>query len=315
MLNISQECGHHAHSASDSGGKRALWTALVISVVFMIAEVLGAVWTGSLALMADAGHMLTDVAALALSLFAAWISSRPATPTKTYGYYRVEIFAALLNGVGLLAIASYIVWESLVRLQQPRLVIAGPMLLIAALGLIANLACARILFRSQSANLNVKGALFHVLGDALGSIAAIVAGLCMLLWDWYLADPLTSLLVSVLILLGAWRILRDSTDILLEGTPEHIDIRLMERELATIEGVDSIHDLHVWSISSGMTSMSCHVVVSGQRDRQELLSALKAILRNSYHIHHSTIQLEEENSWSAATGICEKADCGFPGIR
>jgi cobalt-zinc-cadmium efflux system protein len=189
------------------------------------------------------------------------------------------------------------------------------MLLIATLGLIANLACARILFRSQSSNLNVRGALFHVLGDALGSIAAIVAGLCMLLWDWYLADPLTSLLVSVLILFGAWRILRDSTDILLEGTPGHIDIRLMERELATIEGVDSIHDLHVWSISSGMTSMSCHAVVSGQRDRQELLSALKAILRNNYHIHHSTIQLEEENSGSVATEICEKADCGFSGTR
>jgi cobalt-zinc-cadmium efflux system protein len=314
MLTPSQDCTNHALPPADLRARQALWIALVISAVFMVAEVLGGYWTGSLALMADAGHMLTDVAALTLSLFAAWIASRPATPQKTYGYYRVEIFAALLNGIGLAAISLAIVYQSYIRLQEPREVLAGPMLAIAVLGLIANAACARILYHAKSGSLNVKGALFHVLGDALGSVAAILAGVCMLVWGWYLADPITSLLVSVLILYGAWRILKDSVDILLEGTPAHIDIRAMERELAGVEGVASIHDLHVWSINSGMTSMSCHAVVTGQRNRQDLLSGLNAVLRNQFRVDHSTIQLEEMNTSSEVMEACGRTRCGFAGI-
>jgi cobalt-zinc-cadmium efflux system protein len=314
MLTPSQDCTSHAPPSADLRTRQALWIALLISVVFMIAEVLGAYWTDSLALMADAGHMLTDVGALALSLFAVWIASRPATPQKTYGYYRVEIFAALLNGIGLAAISLAIVYQSYIRLQQPHEVLAGPMLAIAVLGLIANAACAMILYHSHSDSLNVKGALLHVMGDALGSVAAIVAGVCMLYWNWYLADPITSMLVSVLIFYGAWRILKDSVDILLEGTPAHIDICAMERELATVEGVASIHDLHVWSINSGMTSMSCHAVVTGQRNRQELLSGLNAVLRSQFRVDHSTIQLEELNTQSELAEACGRTRCGFAGI-
>jgi cobalt-zinc-cadmium efflux system protein len=314
MLTPSQDCKSHTRPSADLRTRQALWIALLISAVFMIAEVLGAYWTDSLALMADAGHMLTDVGALALSLFAVWIASRPATPQKTYGYYRVEIFAALLNGIGLVAISLAIVYQSYSRLQQPHEVLAGPMLAIAALGLIANAACAMILYHAHSDSLNVKGALLHVLGDALGSVAAMVAGVCMLFWNWYLADPIASLLVSVLIFYGAWRILKDSVDILLEGTPAHIDICAMERELATVEGVASIHDLHVWSINSGMISMSCHAVVTGQRNRQELLSGLNAVLRSQFRVDHSTIQLEELNTQSELAEACGRTCCGFAGI-
>lgn len=266
---------------------------MFISSVFMLAEAVGGYFTNSLALMADAAHMVTDVAALALSLFAVWITTRPATPRKTYGFYRVEILAALVNGVSLVVIALGILYYAHRRLLEPPEINALPMMLIAIIGLMANLACAYLLARTRSSNLNVRGALLHVLADALGSVGAILAGMAMLLWNWYLADALISMLVAFLILYSSWRLLKDSVDILLEGTPAHINIESMARELCTVEGVASIHDLHVWTITSGMLSMSCHAVVEGECNRHELLRRLNLLLRRQFSIEHSTIQLED----------------------
>jgi cobalt-zinc-cadmium efflux system protein len=315
MLTYSGNCSSQNQQRGDSRNLGALWMALAITFVFMLGEAVGGYWTNSLVLLADAGHMLTDVAALGLGLFAAWISSRPATPRKTYGYYRVEILAAMINGCGLLAISMLILYESWVRLQQPREVSAGPMLAIAFAGLIANLACARILYRTHSHSLNVRGAMLHVMGDALGSVAAMIAGICMLLWNWYVADPITSVVVSMLIFYGACRLVKDSVDILLEGTPAGIDVPALENGLARVDGVASIHDLHVWSITSGMISMSCHAVVNGRRDRQEMLAGMNAVLRDRFRIYHSTIQLEEESQQGGHEDFCRAANCGFAGAR
>jgi cobalt-zinc-cadmium efflux system protein len=186
-------------------------------------------------------------------------------------------------------ICYYAYW----RILAPPKVQALPMLIIAVIGLLVNLICARILWRSESNNLNIRGALLHVLGDALGSVGAILAGITMLLWQWYLTDPIISIFVALLILYSSWRLLKDCVDILLESTPAHVDIKSMERELARVDGVASIHDLHVWSITSGLLSMSCHAVLNGSRDRHELLRRLNAILRSKFFIHHSTIQFEE----------------------
>lgn len=294
----------HTHTHSYVQGKDGLRQALIISGGFMLAEAAGGYLTNSLALMADAGHMLTDVAALALSLFAVWISSRPATPEKTYGFYRVEILAALVNGVSLVVIALLIFYHSYQRLQQPPEVLAVPMLVIAILGLMANLLCARLLYKTHCESLNVRGALLHVLGDALGSLGAVIAGVSMALWNWYLADPITSILVALLILYSSWRLLKDSVDILLEGAPAHINVDSLEKELTTVEGIASIHDLHVWTITSGLLSMSCHAVVEGDHNRQELLQRLHNILRRGFSIEHSTIQLEEVSLQHEETNTC-----------
>ena len=287
----------HSHPASSecpgSTQQSALKIALGLTSLFTIVEFLGGWFTNSLALMADAGHMLTDVAALGLSIFALWFSSRPATAAKTYGFFRVEILAALANGTTLVVISAIIFYESYYRMKDPPEIKSGIMLSIAALGLVINLACAYFLHRSQQSSLNLRGAFLHVAADAVSSVGAIVAGLLMLFKKWYLADPLTSFLVGGLILYCSWRLVRDSVDILLEGTPAHIDLDLVRSELCKVEGVESIHDLHVWTLTSGMHAMSCHAVLSGNEDRHKILKELSQIVRLQFKIDHTTIQLEE----------------------
>ncbi|PYV45338.1 MAG: cation transporter [Acidobacteria bacterium] len=287
----------HSHPASSecpgSTQQSALKIALGLTSLFTIVEFLGGWFTNSLALMADAGHMLTDVAALGLSIFALWFSSRPATAAKTYGFFRVEILAALANGTTLVVISAIIFYESYYRMKDPPEIKSGIMLSIAALGLVINLACAYFLHRSQQSSLNLRGAFLHVAADAVSSVGAIVAGLLMLFKKWYLADPLTSFLVGGLILYSSWRLVRDSVDILLEGTPAHIDLDLVRSELCKVEGVESIHDLHVWTLTSGMHAMSCHAVLSGNEDRHKILKELSQIVRLQFKIDHTTIQLEE----------------------
>ena len=261
----------------------------------MIVEFFGGLFTNSLALMADAGHMLTDVAALGLSLFALWFSTRPATAKKTYGFLRVEILAAFFNGVTLVIISLVIFYEAYYRILNPPEVKSGVMLLIAALGLIINLMSAYFLHRSHLTNLNVRGAFIHVVGDALGSVGAIVAGLLMLFKNWYLADPLISIMVALLILYSSWQLVRDSVDILLEGTPTHIDLELVRSTLCKVEGVESVHDLHIWTLTSGVHAMSCHAVLCGKEDRHLVLEQLSAIVRSRFKVEHTTIQLEEVN--------------------
>jgi cobalt-zinc-cadmium efflux system protein len=243
--------------------------------------------------MADAGHMLTDVAALGLSLFAMWFSCRPATPQKTYGFLRVEILAALLNGVALVIISLIIFYEARERIMNPPQVRSGTMLLIASAGLLINLLCAKVLHGPHLNSLNLHGAFLHVVGDALGSVGAITAGLLMMFKEWYLADPVISVLVGLLVLYSAWRLVRDSVDILLEGTPAHIDLERVRDALCEVEGVESVHDLHIWTLTSGIHAMSCHAVLRGHQDRHLVLEKLSHLVRTRFKIDHTTIQLED----------------------
>ncbi len=288
---------HGFHNKQDccirSRQRSGLSLALALTSLFALVEFIGGWLTNSLALMADAGHMLTDAAALGLSLFALWFSYRPATAKMTYGFLRVEILAALVNGAALVIISLVIFHEAYQRILNPPEVKSGAMLLIAIFGLLVNLLCIFILHRSHFDNLNVKGALLHVVSDALGSVGAIVAGVLMVTRRWYLADPLTSFLAAMLILYNSWRLVKDSADVLLEATPGHIDLAIVRRALCGVEGVESIHDLHIWTLTSGIHAMSCHAVLCGSEDRHQILEQLSEIVRSRFKIHHTTIQLEE----------------------
>ncbi|MFN8008472.1 MAG: cation diffusion facilitator family transporter [Terriglobia bacterium] len=287
-------CSHpHSHDGHRQNQHSSLKIALILTGVFMVLEFLGGLYTNSLALLADAGHMLTDVAALGLSLFAMRFSSRPATAAKTYGFYRVEILAALLNGATLVLISVMIVYKAYFRLLAPPKIESEWMLVVAVSGLMVNLACAYFLHQSEASSLNIRGAFLHVLGDALGSVAAIIAGLLMLTKGWYLADPVISILVAILILYSSWLLLRDSVDILLEGTPVHISLQKIREALCQVEGVESVHDLHVWTLTSGLHAMSCHAVLCGNPDHHQVLEKLSHIVRKEFEIEHTTIQLEE----------------------
>jgi cobalt-zinc-cadmium efflux system protein len=286
----------HSHSRREHGrnARGSLKLALIITSTFLVAEFIGALYTNSLALLADSGHMLTDVAALSLSFFAIWFASKRATPRKTYGFYRVEILAAFLNGVFLVLIALYIFYEAYERFQNPPPIKADWMLAVASLGLLANAASAYLLFGKRRESLNVRGAFFHVLSDAIGSVGAILASLAIILWGYQVADPIISVLVAILILSSSWLLIRDAVDILLEGTPAHINIVSLREQLGLLEGVESVHDLHVWTLTSGVLAMSCHVVASTNGfSRAELLSRVNAVARENFRIDHTTIQIED----------------------
>jgi cobalt-zinc-cadmium efflux system protein len=290
--------GHHSHNAS---GKKRLVFALVITGSWFLIELAGGIYSNSLALLADAAHMLTDLAALGLSLFALLISTRPATHQKTYGYLRAEILAAFANGIILILIGCYILYESYQRFLSPPAVKSIPMLLVASTGLMANVVTAGLLFRSRHENLNLRGAFLHVLGDTLGSIGAILAGLLMMLRGWYLADPIVSMLVGGLVLYSSWELVTESVDVLLEGTPRHLKIAHILKDLGGIRGVVSVHDLHVWSITSGLTAMSGHIVMKTDEDANRVLAESSHLMREKYKILHTTIQIEFEN-WAAHPG-------------
>ena len=282
------------HNHPHTNGKTNLKRALYITGAWFLIEAFGGFYVNSLALLADAAHMLTDLAALLLSLFALKISSRPATPEKTYGYLRAEILAALANGILLILIAIYIFYESYQRLSAPPQVKSLPMLIIAATGLAANLVTAKLLFGSRHENLNLRGAFLHVLGDTLGSIGAILAGILMLARHWYLADPIVSAVVGSLVLISAWKLVSESVDVLLEGVPQHLDIAIILEELQEMPGTASVHDLHIWSIASNTTAMSCHIVLHPDVDAGPALSEASRIMREKYGIEHTTIQIENE---------------------
>ncbi len=296
LMAISPRSDNNCQSSVGRSAERlALRSALIFTSIFTVIEFVGGLLTNSLALIADAGHMLTDAAALALSMFALWFSSRPATPAKTYGFFRVEILAALINGTGLVVLSLLIFYEAYYRLLSPPLVDSRVMLIIAWAGLGVNLICAYLLHRCHHTSLNVKGAFLHVVGDAASSVGVISAGLLMWLRGWYWADPLASALVGVLILYSSWRLVKDSVDILLEGTPAHINVAEVREHLCGEEGVESVHDLHIWTLTSGIHAMSCHAVLCGEKDRHEILEKLSEIMRSRFGIGHTTIQLEEVN--------------------
>ncbi len=299
MAHAHEHHGHahhepgHAHDHRDSK-PRALAIALGITLAFLIVEVIGALVTNSLALLADAGHMLTDVAALALALFAGWLARRPATPERSFGFRRAEVLAALVNGATLVAISFYIFWEAFQRLGEPPEIDSGPMLAVAIAGLVANAASAWVLSRGggHQHDLNTRGAFLHVIGDLLGSVGAIVAALIMLATGWYLADPLLSGGIGLLILWSSWRLLRESVDVLLESTPQNIDPVEVRSVMVTVPGVHGVHDLHIWTVTSGLIALSAHVECDREREWNDLLVDLTERLHARFGIAHTTLQPE-----------------------
>jgi len=284
------------HSAPEpSGHRRALGLVLVVTAVFMVVEFVGGLLANSLALLADAGHMFTDVGALTLALFAAWVARLPAPPEKTYGYLRAEILAALVNGGVLLVLAFLIVSDAIGRFADPPEVEPRIMMVVAAVGLAVNVFGALMLHRGHEESLNVRGAYFHVLGDLLGSIGALAAGTIIMTTGWYLADPVISIGIALLILIGAWRLLRESTDVLLEATPRHISLAEVERQISTVPGVDEVHDLHVWTVTSGVVALSGHAIVCDPGQNQQVLEAVQQRMRD-LGINHVTLQIERSET-------------------
>lgn len=281
----------HARARREQG-RRDLVRVLALTVAFTIAELVGGWVSNSLALLADAAHMLADVASVALSLFALTVARRPATLDKTFGYARLEILAALLNGAFLLVIAAGIVWEGVRRLGHPEAVRSGIMITVAAAGLLANVVAALLLHRSAGESLNVRGAYVHVLGDLLGSAGAIAAGLIIAATGWLAADPIISFFVAGLIVLSSWKLLREAVDVLLEAVPAHIDVAELRHAIEQIPGVHDVHDLHVWTVTSGFLAMSGHAVIHEPARSQRILDQIHACIRERFHIEHATIQLE-----------------------
>jgi cobalt-zinc-cadmium efflux system protein len=258
----------------------------------MVAEVVGGLLTNSLALLADAGHMLSDAGALGLSVFALWIAQRPANSKHTYGYYRTEILAALANGATLVAISVYVFVEAFRRIGQPPEVLGGPMMVIAVGGLAINLAGLWLLNEGRDASLNVHGAWLHVLTDALGSVGTIAAGGLIWAFGWDWADPVASIAIGILVLWSSWALLREAVAVLMEGAPGHIDVDEVRDSLRHVDGVRSAHDLHVWTITSGLVALSAHVVAEGSRLPGPLLTEARALLHDRFGIEHVTIQVE-----------------------
>jgi cobalt-zinc-cadmium efflux system protein len=305
----------HAHAARASNRKRLL-VVLFLTALYTLTEAVGGWLTGSLALFADAGHMLTDVAALALALFALWFAARPATAQKTYGYYRLEILAALVNGVALVLISLWIFYEAATRLLTPPIVETRAMILVAAGGLAVNLISVWLLHDSHAGHdhahdLNMRGAWLHIIGDVLGSLGTIVAGALMWAFGWYVADPLISVAIGLLIVWSSWRLIRDATNILLEGTPAHINLRAVETAILETQGVAAVHDLHVWTITSGREALSAHVVHREQVSPAMLLRELRGKLHERFGVDHLTIQMETPDADDETLHFCHAETACF----
>ncbi len=274
---------------------RPLIGALVITGLFMIFELIGGILSGSLALISDSGHMLTDTGALGLSLFALWLSRRPADSKRTFGYYRIEILAALINGVFLWVMVFFIFQEAYRRLLSPGTVHVGGMILIGVLGLAVNLTSMAILHRSQKENLNVRAAFLHVLGDALGSFGVILAGLVILLTGWTRADPIAGIVIGLLILYSSWGLIKEAVHILLEGSPVHLDLEEVRRGILEVEEVKGVHDLHFWTLTPKVILLTAHVVTDFEEcDPDPVRRRIERMLAERFCIDHTTIQVEKE---------------------
>jgi cobalt-zinc-cadmium efflux system protein len=287
--------------------RRRLAAALAISLAILVAEVAGGILSGSLALLADAGHVASDVAALGLSLFALWMVTRPATAQKTFGFYRIEIVAALANGATLLLIAGLILAEAWQRLRQPPAVQGALMMAISALGLLGNLAAVLILAGRRGASLNLRGAFLHVAGDLLGSVAALAAALVILATGWTPVDPLASAAIAAGIVGSAWRLMRDSLNVLLEGVPSGMRYDEVTAAIRAVAGVTDLHDLHVWSITSDFPVLTAHVVLAPGADPAGVLRTLQGVLHDRFGIRHATLQLEMPEA--RQTWVCEADRC------
>ena len=282
----------------------------------MLAEAVGGWLTNSLALIADAGHMLTDVAALSLTLGAIWFGARPATAKKTFGYYRLEILAAFVNGIALVLLSIWVIYEAVMRWQAPPDVNGIQLTFIAGGGLIVNIVAAKLLHADHKHDLNMRGAWLHVMGDLLGSVTACLAGVLIVTRGWLWADPLCSVMISLIIIFGAWRLIMESVNVLLEGTPAHISLAAVEQTIRETTGVGGVHDLHIWTISSGIEALSAHISHDETIAHSELLALVREKLHDRFGLDHLTIQMETMDLEAEAVYICETGtNCFEPSKR
>jgi cobalt-zinc-cadmium efflux system protein len=303
----SPPLAEHQHGAHGRPVGRLL-IVLALSAILFAVQVVGGIVTGSLALLADAGHLLTDTTGLGLALLAIWFARRPASPRNTFGYYRLEILAALANGLLLLAVAAFILVEAWERLNSPRDVQALPMLALA--GLAANLVGVRLLHAEAHHSLNMQGAFLEVVSDALASVGVVAAAVIIQLTGWTVVDPLFSVGIALFIVPRTVRLLMAAVHVLLEATPTHIDVAAIEESLGQVAGVERVHDLHVWTITSGFVAMSGHAILNGRRDPGEVLAALRSVLADEFAITHSTIQLERRTP--DGEELCADQSCVTP---
>ena len=293
--------GSHDHAREAS--RKRLAIVLGLTTVYLVAEVIGGLVTGSLALLADAGHMLTDVAGLALALFAMAFAARPATPERTYGFHRMEILAALINSVVLVGISLFVLYEAWERLRDPPPVASGIMIAVASVGLVINLAGVFILKRGASGSLNMQGAYFEVLSDLLASIGVIVAGIVMWATGWYYADPIISAAIGLFILPRTFKLMGAAVGVLLEGTPADVNLAAVRARLEQVPGVHALHDLHVWTITSGMNAMSLHVVLADGATHDDVLARVRQTATQELAITHVTVQVERKGCEALETHL------------
>jgi cobalt-zinc-cadmium efflux system protein len=282
---------HHHHRVDDS---RRMWIVLTINLAMLAAGIAGGIVFDSLALLADAGHVLTDVGAIGLALFAAWMAARPSGPQRTFGYRRTEIFAALVNGMTLVAVSVFIFIEAVVRLSDPPDVAGGGVLIVGAFGLLGNAVATWILMRGDRTNINLEGVLRHSAADALGSLGVILAGAIVLATGWNQADPLISIAIGVLILLGSWRLLREPFNVLMESAPEGIDVEDVGTAMCNVPGVREVHDLHVWTVTSGFPALAAHIRSDPSEPADEVRERVEAVLHERFGLDHTTLQVVAE---------------------
>ncbi len=275
-----------------SSDRRALRWALGLTAVFCLVELIGGWLTNSLALLSDAVHMLTDVAALSLGLFALWVANRPPSANKTFGYHRAEILAALANGVALCLAVVFIVREAIERLNAAQPVDATAMLVVASVGMAVNLLCAWLLAPRQGSSLNLRAAFLHVIADLLGSLGAVTAALVIIATGWYAADAVAACVIAVLVLISAWQLVRESLDVLMEAVPPHIDLERLRGEMEGVPGTCRVHDLHVWTLTTGRYALSAHAVIDATANGDAILDQMRVLLAQRFDVHHVTIQLE-----------------------
>ena len=290
--------GHHGHDHSHDlrgASKRSLTIALVLISGFMLAEVVGGVLSGSLALLSDAGHMVTDAMSIALALFAMKVAERPPSAERTFGYRRAEVLAAMLNALSLWVIAAWVLFEAYHRIQDVPEIEGGLMLVVGVLGLLVNVAAAWVLHRSSKHSMNVEGALRHVMADLLGSVGVVISGIIIVTLGWTIVDPILSVVIALLVGHSSWRLTLKVFKVLLEGVPDHIDVYKLCSDIEDVEGVTVIHDVHVWTISSGLEALTAHVLIdpSYEGDKEDLLRRLRSIALDDFAIGHVTIQVEE----------------------
>ena len=285
---------HHAHAVGRAGNRRRMGIALGVNVALLVAGVVGAVVFGSVALLADAGHVLSDVAAIGLGLLAAAMAARPARGRRTFGLHRGEILAALLNGVLLVAVAVLVFVEAIGRLSDPPSVESGGVLAIGLLGLAGNVVATYALMTGDRSDLNLEGVLRHSAADALGSLGVVVSAIVMLATDWRYADPIAGLLIGVLVLAGSWGLVRDAFDVLMEAAPAGIDVTEVGRAMAAVGGVREVHDLHVWTVTSGFPALAAHVRTDPTEEMDEVRHRVEAVLHDRFGIHHTTLQMMVE---------------------